>query len=73
MPLTGSSLQWCTPGSTGTIGVPGGSASGAVALGGVVVLTYTVWQYDLGFRAYDPFYILFTGARGHGTAPWSIT
>jgi polyferredoxin len=33
----------------------------------VVVLTYTVWQFDLGFRAYDPFYILFTGL-GHETA-----
>jgi polyferredoxin len=43
-----------------------------VVLGAVVVLTYTVWQFDLGFRAYDPFYILFTGARGHGTAAWSI-
>lgn len=34
----------------------------------VVVFTYTVWRFDLGFRAYDPFYILFTGGVGHGTA-----
>lgn len=38
-----------------------------VVLALVVVLTYTVWQFDLGFRAYDPFYILFTGGVGHGT------
>jgi ferredoxin len=42
-----------------------------VVLVAVVVLTYTVWQYDLGFRAYDPFYILFTWG-GHGTLPWSF-
>jgi ferredoxin len=42
-----------------------------VVLVGVIVLTYTVWQYDLGFRAYDPFYILFSWG-GHGTFPWSF-
>jgi polyferredoxin len=50
-----------------------------VVLGGVLVLTYTVWGnvwgegplgYDLGFRAYDPFYILFTWG-GHGVAAFS--
>lgn len=44
-----------------------------LVLGAVVVLTYTVWQFDLGFRAYDPFYILFTGTRGHGLAAFSVT
>lgn len=34
----------------------------------ILVLTYTVWRFDLGFRAYDPFYILFTGGVGHETA-----
>jgi polyferredoxin len=42
-----------------------------VVLVGIIVLTYTVWQYDLGFRAYDPFYILFSWG-GHGTFPWSF-
>lgn len=42
-----------------------------VVLVAVVVLTWTVWQYDLGFRAYDPFYILFSWG-GHGTFPWSF-
>jgi len=32
----------------------------------IPVLTYTAWQFDLGFRAYDPFYILFTWG-GHET------
>ncbi len=45
-------------------------------LGAVVVLSYTVWgesvaQYDLGFRPYDPFYILFTWG-GHDTAAFSV-
>jgi polyferredoxin len=49
-------------------------------LGGVLVLTYTVWGniwgegplgYDLGFRAYDPYYILFTWG-GHGTTAVSL-
>jgi polyferredoxin len=39
-----------------------------VVLALVVALTYTIWQFDLGFRAYDPFYVLFTGGVGHGTA-----
>lgn len=51
-----------------------------VVLGGVLVLTYTVWGnvwgegplgYDLGFRAFDPYYILFT-AGGHGTTVVSL-
>jgi polyferredoxin len=42
-----------------------------VVLVAVVVLTWTVWQFDLGFRAYDPFYILFSWG-GHGTFPWSF-
>jgi polyferredoxin len=42
-----------------------------VVLAGVAVLTWTVWQYDLGFRAYDPFYILFSWG-GHGTFAWSF-
>ncbi|MBD3349560.1 MAG: 4Fe-4S binding protein [Candidatus Eisenbacteria bacterium] len=37
----------------------------------IPVLTYTVWQYDLGFRKYDPFYILFTWG-GHETAAFSF-
>jgi len=37
-----------------------------VALVLVLGLTWTVWQGDLGFRAYDPFYILFTWG-GHET------
>jgi polyferredoxin len=32
----------------------------------ILALTWTVWRGDLGFRAYDPFYILFTWG-GHGT------
>lgn len=42
-----------------------------VVLVAVVVLTWTIWQFDLGFRAYDPFYILFSWG-GHGTFPWSF-
>lgn len=42
-----------------------------VVLVSVPILTYTVWQFDLGFRAYDPFYILFSWG-GHGTAAFSI-
>ncbi|MBM3307267.1 MAG: 4Fe-4S binding protein [Candidatus Eisenbacteria bacterium] len=42
-----------------------------VVLVAIVALTWTVWQYDLGFRAYDPFYILFSWG-GHGTFPWSF-
>ncbi len=41
-----------------------------VVLAVVVGLTYTVWQFDLGFRRWDPFYILFTWG-GHGTARYS--
>jgi polyferredoxin len=37
----------------------------------VPVLTFTAWQFDLGFRAYDPFYILFSWG-GHGTNAASI-
>jgi polyferredoxin len=37
----------------------------------VPVLTFTVWKFDLGFRAYDPFYILFTWG-GHETNAASI-
>lgn len=37
----------------------------------IPVLTYTVWQYDLGFRRYDPFYIIFTWG-GHETAAFSV-
>lgn len=42
-----------------------------VVLVAVVALTWTAWQFDLGFRAYDPFYILFSWG-GHGTFPWSF-
>lgn len=51
-----------------------------VVLVGVLALTYTVWGniwgegtlgYDLGFRAYDPYYILFTWG-GHGTTAVSL-
>jgi polyferredoxin len=42
-----------------------------VVLIAVPVLTYTVWQFDLGFRAFDPFYILFTWG-GHETAAFSF-
>ncbi len=38
----------------------------------VLGLTWTVWQGDLGFRAYDPFYIIFTGFQGHETLWFSI-
>jgi polyferredoxin len=38
---------------------------------GVPVLTFTLWQFDLGFRAYDPFYILFTWG-GHETNAASV-
>jgi len=37
----------------------------------VPVLTYTAWQFDLGFRKFDPFYILFTWG-GHETAAFSF-
>jgi polyferredoxin len=37
----------------------------------VPVLTFTAWKFDLGFRAYDPFYILFSWG-GHGTNAASI-
>jgi polyferredoxin len=40
-------------------------------LAAVLVLTYTLWEFDLGFRAYDPFYIIFTWGE-HGTAAWSF-
>jgi ferredoxin len=42
-----------------------------VVLVAVVVLTWTIWKFDLGFRAYDPFYILFSWG-GHGTFLWSF-
>jgi len=42
-----------------------------VVLIAVPVLTFTVWKFDLGFRAFDPFYILFTWG-GHGTAAFSF-
>jgi polyferredoxin len=42
-----------------------------VVLIAVPVLTFTVWKSDLGFRAFDPFYILFTWG-GHGTAALSF-
>jgi polyferredoxin len=38
-----------------------------VVLALVLILTYRA--SELVFRGYDPFYILFTGARGHGTIP----
>lgn len=37
----------------------------------VPVLTYTVWQYDLAFRKFDPFYVLFTWG-GHEVAAFSV-
>ncbi len=37
----------------------------------VLGLTWTVWGGDLGFRAYDPFYIIFTWG-GHGTLAFSV-
>lgn len=40
-------------------------------LAAVLTLTWTVWQGDLGFRAYDPYYIIFSW-NGHGTFPWSV-
>ena len=42
-----------------------------VVLVAVPVLTFTVWKFDLGFRAFDPFYVLFTWG-GHGTAAFSV-
>jgi len=42
-----------------------------VVLIAIPVLTFTVWQYDLGFRAFDPFYILFTWG-GHETLAFSV-
>jgi len=42
-----------------------------VVLVAVPVLTFTVWKFDLGFREYDPFYILFTWG-GHGTTAVSV-
>jgi len=41
-----------------------------VVLGLVVAATWTVWQGDLGFRRWDPYYVLFTWG-GHETAAWS--
>lgn len=41
-----------------------------VVLVAIPVLTFTVWKFDLGFRAFDPFYILFSWG-GHGTAAFS--
>jgi polyferredoxin len=38
-----------------------------VVLGLILVLTF--WTSELIFRGYDPFYILFTGGRGHGLIP----
>jgi polyferredoxin len=38
-----------------------------VVLALIVILTYRA--SELVFRGYDPFYILFTGGRGHGTLP----
>lgn len=38
-----------------------------VVLALILILTYQV--SEIVFRGYDPFYILFTGARGHGTIP----
>lgn len=38
-----------------------------VVLGVILVLTYHL--SELVFRGYDPFYVLFTGARGHETIP----
>jgi polyferredoxin len=37
----------------------------------VPILTFTLWEADLGFRAYDPFYILFSWF-GHGTNAASV-
>jgi len=42
-----------------------------LVLAAIPILTYTVWQYDLGFRKFDPFYILFTWG-GHETASFSF-
>ena len=42
-----------------------------VVLIAVPVLTFTLWEFDLGFKAYDPFYILFTWG-GHETAAFSF-
>lgn len=42
-----------------------------VVLAAIPLLTYTVWKFDLGFRAYDPFYILFTWG-GHETNSASL-
>ncbi len=42
-----------------------------VVLAAALGLTWTIWGGDLGFRAYDPFYILFTWG-GHGTAAFSV-
>jgi len=38
----------------------------------VLGMTWTVWQGDLGFRAYDPFYIIFTGFQGHELLGFSL-
>jgi polyferredoxin len=40
-------------------------------LAAVPILTFTLWKFDLGFRAYDPFYILFTWG-GHETNAASL-
>lgn len=42
-----------------------------VVLALVLALTWSVWRGDLGFRAYDPFYILFTWG-GHETLGFSV-
>ncbi|MFH1312642.1 MAG: 4Fe-4S binding protein [Candidatus Eisenbacteria bacterium] len=34
-----------------------------------LILVFTFWTSELIFRGYDPFYILFTGGRGHGLIP----
>ncbi len=43
-----------------------------VVLAAVLGLTWTIWQGDLGFRAYDPFYIIFTGFQGHELLAFSV-
>lgn len=43
-----------------------------VVLAAVLGMTWTVWQGDLGFRAYDPFYIIFTGFGGHELLAFSV-
>ncbi len=43
-----------------------------VVLAAVLGMTWTIWQGDLGFRAYDPFYIIFTGFQGHELMAFSV-